>query len=59
MIDIEKTKKILGKPKMSDEEAEQIRNDIRTLAEIAVDSYLEKEIPPKPKGKLKEYERET
>ena len=54
MIDIEETKKILGKPEMSDEEAELIRNDLRTLAEIAIDSYLSQKVSPEVKSKLKE-----
>jgi len=53
MLDIETTKKLLGKPKMSDEEAEQIRDEMRTLAEIAVESYVSKEVSPKVREKLK------
>lgn len=51
MIDIEETKKILGKPKMSDGKAEQIRNEVQTLAEIVIDSYLQ--ISPELREKLK------
>ena len=54
MIDIEETKKILGKPEMSDEEAELIRDDIRTLAEITIDSYIQQKISPELSEKLKE-----
>lgn len=51
MIDIKQTKKLLGKPEMSDEEAEQIRNEMRTLAEIVIDSYLEQKISPELREK--------
>ena len=54
MIDIETTKKILGKPDMSDKEAEQIRNDMRTLAEIAIEAYIEQKVVPQQRNKLKE-----
>jgi hypothetical protein len=44
MLDIETTKKLLGKPKMSDEKVEKIRNEVQTLAEIIIESYLSNKV---------------
>ena len=34
--------------------AEQIRNDMRTLAEIAIEAYIEQKVVPQQRNKLKE-----
>jgi hypothetical protein len=41
MLSIEKTKELLNDKNISDEEAEKIRDDMRTLAEIIFDKWLE------------------
>jgi len=52
MLSIEITKKILGKPNISDEQAEFIRNEVRSLAEIVVGAFIDKEIKPDLKEKF-------
>ncbi|MCX6809613.1 MAG: hypothetical protein NTZ65_02615 [Candidatus Berkelbacteria bacterium] len=52
MLSIEITKKILGKPDISDEKAEFIRNEVRSLAEIVVGAFIDKEIKPDLKEKF-------
>ena len=42
MLSIEKTKKLIGDPNMSDEEAEKIRDEFRALAEIIFEDWYEK-----------------
>ncbi len=52
MLSIETTKKLLSKDKISDEEAEVIRNDVRQLAEIVVEMFIDKGINLKLKKRL-------
>jgi len=52
MLSIKTTKKILGKPDISDEKAEFIRNEVRSLAEIVVGAFIDKEIKPDLKEKF-------
>ena len=52
MLSIETTKKILKRPNMSDEEAELIRDEMRTLAEIAVGMFISQKVDPKFREKL-------
>jgi hypothetical protein len=41
MISIERTKELLGKPEMPDEETEKIRDSVRTLVEIIFEQWEE------------------
>jgi hypothetical protein len=42
MLSIEETKKFLGNPNISDEEAEKIRNKCCVLTDIVIETLLEK-----------------
>lgn len=46
-LDIVKTKEILKRPDMSDEEAEKIQLEFRALAEIIFESWKQKKITKK------------
>jgi hypothetical protein len=39
MLSIERTKQLLGKPGMSDEEAEKIRDSVRSFVEIIFEKW--------------------
>ncbi len=43
MLSIEETKKLLNDTTISDEQVEQIRDEIRALVEVIFQSWLEKE----------------
>lgn len=53
MLSIETTKQILKNPKISDEKAELIRDEMRSLAEIVAETFINKEIEPELREKLK------
>lgn len=41
MISIERTKELIGRPDISDSEAEQIRDSMRSLVEIIFEQWAE------------------
>jgi len=41
VVSVEQTKKLLSNPKLSDEEAEEIRDGFRFLAEVVFDKWSE------------------
>ena len=45
MLAIEQVKKIIGDPDISDEEAEQIRDECRIFAEIIFERWLKNKSP--------------
>jgi len=53
MLSIETTKQILKDPKLSDEQAELIRDEIRSLAEIAFESFINQELNPEQRARFK------
>ena len=42
MLSIERTKKLLNDPTLSDKEVEEIRDDMHALAEIIFEDWMEK-----------------
>ncbi|MFA5871595.1 MAG: hypothetical protein WC858_02625 [Parcubacteria group bacterium] len=40
MLSIEKTKELLDDKTISDDQAEKIRDDVQTLAEIIIEKYI-------------------
>lgn len=46
MLSLRDVKTLIGKPEISDYEAEFIRNEMRSLAEVVVESFIKSSIKP-------------
>lgn len=46
MLSLRDVKTLIGKPEISDNEAELVRNEMRSLAEVVVESFIKNRIKP-------------
>lgn len=53
MLSIETIRQILKNPKISDEKAELIRDEMRSLAEIVAETFINNKIEPDIREKLR------